>query len=114
MRYFKIPQPSQINVNGETIPYGWREHVRDTVSGHPDWRKSAEALDVLEAILEKSEAADYAPGAVLELTDKEHETATAIVTVAGVNLNPVVARPVNRIARAWLGAGLASPQESTP
>lgn len=106
MRYLTIPHP--MATAGKS--YGLREFVDEVFVGHPSWRESADKLGLLEATLEKLDASDYLPGAIVELTDAEHEAGTPVVTVAGVQLAPHAARAVNRIARAWLGAPTKDPR----
>ncbi len=113
MRYVVIPKLVEVTArDGSRQPYGLKEHNNEVVAGHPDWRESAEKADILESILEKFEATGYDIGAVVELTDKEHEAYAPIVSMKGQQLSGDAARAVSKLARAVLSASTKDPRSS--
>ncbi len=106
MRYITIPKPTTVGAQA----YGLRDHNLGVVAGHPDCRSSAEKLDLIESVLDKFEAAGYAPGTVVELTDREHEAYEPLASMKGQQLAGEAARAVNKIARAVLAATTTDPR----
>jgi hypothetical protein len=113
MRYVTIPKPGTVPTKEGPKPYTLADHNLNVVAGATEWRESADKIDMLESILDKFEAVNYEPGAVVELTDKEHEAYAPIASMKGQTLQGEAARAVAKLSRAVLAAPSKDPRDAS-